>query len=154
MGDQKAISNAGGVIRIDDSRVDVDAWRIELLAAEKGDQGEAAEAAIELYYGSFVDLYSGHTDLAIYREHLAQKIESLILRAGKNLMVREEWDRAAAVFEKGLERFGFHEEFLFHLKGCFKRAGRNEALRRANKHWEAEQSEFSDFGLFSFENSR
>ena len=123
---------------IDSARVDVDAWTIEQLIAEQPGQIDTAESVLEIYQGGFVDLYSGHMDLLLYREHLAHQVETLVLRAGKQLMALEEWARAAALFEKSLERFGVHEEFLGLLKECFGRAGRTEALKRLNECWQAE----------------
>jgi len=138
VGDPKAISSCGGLIRIDASRVDVDAWTVEALVAAQGDEIARAETALDLYQGGFVDLYAGHTDLLIYREQVAQKVESLVLRAGKILADQEAWDRAAALFEKGLERFGYHEAFHACLKDCLGKAGRKDALRRLDGRWDAE----------------
>jgi hypothetical protein len=142
LGDRKAISSTGGRIRIDGTHVDVDAWKIEQLIAAQGDSIDIAERVLDIYHGGFVDLYSGHMDLLLYREHLAQQVETLVLRTGKRLMASEEWERAAALFEKSLERFGVHEEFLSHLKECFGRAGRKEVLKRLDECWQAELSEY------------
>jgi ATP/maltotriose-dependent transcriptional regulator MalT len=139
VGDQQAVSSTGGAIRIDGSRVEIDAWNVESLIGQKADPIQSCEAVIALYQGGFVDLYSGHPDLVTYREQVARKVERLLLAAGLSLMALEEWDRAAALFESGLLRFGFHDEFSRHLRECFRRTGRTEAVRRLeeNPEWGA-----------------
>jgi hypothetical protein len=138
IGDRQAISSTGGRVRIDGACIDVDAWKVEQLIAAQPGQVETAESILDIYQGGFVDLYSGHMDLLLYREHLAREVETQVLRAGIQLMASEDWARAAALFEKSLERFGEHEEFLGLLKECLARSGRLEALKRLNECWQAE----------------
>jgi DNA-binding SARP family transcriptional activator len=90
---------------------------------------QLSEKAITVYKGHFLPGDSIHAWVLSFRERLRSKFLRLILKLGTHREVNLQWEKAAEVFQKGLEVDGLAEEFYQHLMVCHQKLGqRAEAM--------------------------
>lgn len=106
-------------------------------ATTQGSQAETlrlCDKAFELYQGHFLPADIGHSWALSSRERLRSKFHRLIVKLGEYLGRQGQWERAAEVFQKGLETDSLAEELHLHLMICYQQLGRKaEALAVYNR---------------------
>jgi LuxR family maltose regulon positive regulatory protein len=117
----------------------VDTWAFEDLhkkaeIAWKEDKISEAirftEKAMDRYHGPFLGNYSEEDRAVSLRELLRIKFLRLVKRLGRHYEQAEEWEKAAEIYQRGLEVDTLDEELYRALMVCNRNAGRStEALR-------------------------
>jgi ATP/maltotriose-dependent transcriptional regulator MalT/DNA-binding SARP family transcriptional activator len=130
-------------LSLDLSRCWVDVWELESLietvdrAWKNRGPGQAlrlSDKALGLYRGHFLPNDSSHPWALSCRERLRSKFIRLIIPAGVHWEQQLQWQKAAEIFQKGIEVDGLAEEFYQHLMVCYQELGRRaEAVSIYNR---------------------
>jgi two-component SAPR family response regulator len=95
---------------------------------------QLSEMALAMYKGHFLPADSSQPWVLSSRERLRSKFLRLIIRLGSHWERNFQWQKAAEVFQKGLEVDGLAEEFYQHLMRCHHEMGqRAEAVSVYNR---------------------
>jgi len=109
---------------------------VEDVVSLKSDSGKAkakqmmmlAERATGIYKGNFMEGEDSYPYIAAMRERLRSGFVLIADAAGKTYEDKGQWQKAANLYEKGLEADELQEEFYRRLMRCFGELGRyNEA---------------------------
>jgi DNA-binding SARP family transcriptional activator len=148
IGNDKAIQLQERRLSLDASLCWIDVWGLEDLIEKvdvlwknghsSRDVPEEAlqlsEKAITLYKGHFLPADSAHAWVLSFRERLRSKFLRVILKLGSHRELNLQWEKAAEVFQKGLEVDGLAEEFYQHLMLCYQQLDRRaEAVAVYNR---------------------
>jgi len=111
------------------NRVD-EAWKNDGSSEREPTEAiKQSEKAIELYKGHFLPTDSASPWVLSYRERLRSKFLRAVIKLGAHWEQTTQWERAADVFQKGIELDNHTEEFYQHLMFCHQQLGqRAEAI--------------------------
>lgn len=142
IGIDAAVTVAGGRLSLDNRHCWVDVWAFERVLSRIDrlvhgrDTGRRRERlahlmdrALELYHGDFLGAEAGESWTIRLRERLRSKFVRRLAEIGAAWEAMQEWDRAAACYEKGLDVDDLVEVFHQRLIACHAALGRKaEAL--------------------------
>jgi DNA-binding SARP family transcriptional activator len=137
LGNDRAVLLHDGRYTLNNQHCWVDVWEFERTlgradAARKsgthGSDGEEvarlADSAIALYEGTFLSGETFCSCIITHRERLRSKFLRTIVRAGRHWEKTEEWEKAIACYQKGLEVDPLTEAMYRGLISCHMRMGR------------------------------
>ena len=145
LGNERTVLMSDGKITLNPSFCWVDSWAFERSAAHfealsKDDKGnnprllDAAEKALSLYQGNFLEGDMGQPWAISCRERLLSKYLHLVKMVGHCREENGEWAEAADCYRKGLHTDDLVEEFYQRLMICYSHLGkRAEALALYNR---------------------
>ncbi len=158
IGSEKAIQLKAGKVSLDPHSFWVDVWtlehiyekmakclkRVEELKDRKTERNEIedrkneimrlANKALGLYKGHFLPSDTSCSWTLAPRDNWRSKFLRLIIMAGYHLEVMQQYEKAAELFQKGLEVDCLAEEFYQHLMVCYRELGREtEAIAVYNR---------------------
>lgn len=91
---------------------------------------KAAEAALRLYSGHFLQQETEYPWVSLYRDRLQSRFQRMVNALGARLEQAGQWESAADVYVRGLEIDNLSESFYQHLMVCHQQMGQHaEALR-------------------------
>ena len=128
----EAIQFSDGKVSLDLSRCWVDAFAFERLLAGlpsavealSADSLDAAQRACELYRGGFLAADADVPWTIATRERLRNKFVEAIELLAQHFEAREDWDRAAQLYRRGIEADPLFERFHQRLMRCYLAEGR------------------------------
>jgi DNA-binding SARP family transcriptional activator len=141
LGGDEALQLQDGRLTLDAKYCWVDIWafehicrKAETLSKSGGNDSQEhlrmIDKALDIYKGRFLSGDSVYTWALPAMERMRSRFLRLTLSAGMAYEQRQEWEKAAEYFQKGLETDEVAEEFYQHLMLCKYRLGqRAEALR-------------------------
>ena len=159
---RKLISH-DGIIQLQERRLtldtnvcQVDAWAFEraVESVERGVRSEEGaytgksalhnpksemsldqlEKAVSVYKGPFLPADTAHPWVLSYRERLRSKFFRAIMTLGTHWEKVAQWEKAADVFQRGLDVDGHAEEFYQHLMLCYQHLGRQAEAMTVYNH--------------------
>lgn len=130
LGESSTVQVAGNRVCLNDRQVWVDAWAFEALADEAGsDETTRVASALQLYAGSFLPAQRDSGRTLSVRERLRSKFIRLTTHLAQSEEAMGHWERAAAMYRRGIEADDLSEPFYRGLMRCHARLGRiNEAV--------------------------
>lgn len=128
----EVIQFGDGKVSLDLSRCWVDVFTFERLISNlprtvealNADQLDAAQRACELYRGSFLAADADVPWTIAARERLRNKFVEAIELLAQHFEAREDWDRAAQLYRRGIEADPLFERFHQRLMRCYLADGR------------------------------
>lgn len=142
LGPVDALTLQNGKLTLNASQCWVDAWAFGRLSsafidgasdfsAVHSDAGvKAAEAALRLYSGHFLQQETEYPWVSLYRDRLQSRYQRLVNALGTRLEQTGQWAAAADIYVRGLEMDNLSESFYQHLMLCYQQMGEHaEALR-------------------------
>jgi DNA-binding SARP family transcriptional activator len=137
LGDDLAVLLRDGRLTLNNRHCWVDVWEFERTlgradaarkpgahAPEGGEVARLAERAIAMYCGTFLFGETFCSCIVTYRERLRSKFLRTVVQAGRHWEKAEEWEKAIACYQKGLEVDPLSEEMYLGLISCNMRTGR------------------------------
>ena len=139
LGGENRVLTVEGRIALDTSHCWVDAWAFEqALAANAKSSNASDERALVLYRGPFVDDEHTAPWALTYRERLQGRYVRAVLEAGARMEQHEQFERALACYEQGLQHGGLIEAFYQRVLACCMTLGRRAeglaAYARCREH--------------------
>lgn len=149
IGVEKAVTFQEGRAALDPHYCWVDAWAFENIVekveatlmrpdeAENKGRGQdskrisrkhtlrLAEKAIATYKGHFLPADEAQSWTALYSERLRTRFLRFILRVGHHLEEALLWEKAAEIYDRGLETDDLAEELYQHLMICYEKLGQH-----------------------------
>ena len=141
LGNDEVISVREGQVTLDPRSCWVDVYAFERLLGRKPNNIAAAEKALALYQGRFLENAADSLWVMSLRERLHAKYLRRLSELGRKLEVSREWERATSCYQQGLGVDPLVEEYYQRLMICHQRRGHraeamsvylrcNETLRR------------------------
>jgi len=125
----EAVKLSDGCISLDPRYCWIDTWDFERMAGEKFNP-QKIEAAISLYHGSFLNSDIDAFWALSMRKRLGRKFLGSIIELAQYWEVREEWDIAISLYQRGLEVDELEEIFYQRLMVCYKQLGQKGEIKR------------------------
>jgi len=137
LGDDRAVLLRDARLTLNNRHCWVDVWELERTlgradaarkpgahAPDGGEVARFAERAIALYRGTFLSGETFCSCIVTYRERLRSKFLRTVVQAGRHWEKAEEWEKAIACYQKGLEVDPVSEDMYRGLISCNVRMGR------------------------------
>jgi DNA-binding SARP family transcriptional activator len=137
LGDDRAVLLRDGRLTLNNRHCWVDVWDLERTlgradaarkvgahAPDGGEISRLAERAIALYRGTFLSGETFCSGIVTCRERLRSKFLLMVMQAGRHWEKAEEWEKAIACYQKGLEVDPVSEDMCRGLISCNVRMGR------------------------------
>lgn len=90
----------------------------------------AAEAALRLYSGHFLQQETEYPWASLYRDRLQSRFQRLVSAIGARWEHEQQWESAANVYVRGLEIDNLSETFYQHLMVCHQQMGQHAEVLR------------------------
>jgi ATP/maltotriose-dependent transcriptional regulator MalT/DNA-binding SARP family transcriptional activator len=117
-----------GKLTLNPGRVWVDAWAFERLANRMDQAGknlaQELDRLLRLYAGHFLQHDSDATWALAVRERLRGKLVRIATICGERLEQQGDYDRAAVIYQRGIDADNLSEELYRRLMLCHYRGGR------------------------------
>ncbi|MBI5191845.1 MAG: hypothetical protein HZA08_00190 [Nitrospirae bacterium] len=133
----KAIQSRGKSVSLDPNHCYVDVWAFEHLLSDIGKSNPTApdfwhhiEKILTLYQGHFIEGEDRLSGVTFYRDRLWSKFLSKIHKIGIRLEKAGEHEKAAALYQKGLEADPLSEELYRYLMVCYSLMGRPAEVQK------------------------
>jgi DNA-binding SARP family transcriptional activator len=137
LGDDRVALLRDGRLTLNNRHCWVDVWELERTlgradaarkpgahAPDGREVARFAERAIALYRGTFLSGETFCSGIVTYRERLRSKFLRTVVQAGRHWEKAEEWEKAIACYQKGLEVDPVSEDMYRGLISCNVRMGR------------------------------
>lgn len=141
LGPVEVLNLQNGKLTLNPKHCWVDAWAFgrlssafidgpsEISGAHPESGVKAAEAALRLYSGHFLQQETEYPWVSLYRDRLKSRFQRLVNAVGARLEQAGQWESAADVYVRGLEMDNLSESFYQHLMVCYQQMGEHgEAL--------------------------
>jgi DNA-binding SARP family transcriptional activator len=123
LGDANVVRQTAGMLTLNDRLCWVDAFAFENSLAREGD-GNAGEAALQLYRGAFLVQEDGASWAVPMRERLRAKFVQVVARHGAALEAAGLCEQAVELYSHGIEADSLIEAFYQGLMRCYGRLDR------------------------------
>lgn len=130
IGDDRTLRLRDNRLSLDERLCWLDTWAFERVSdgmepgvRNPGLNRRAIHNAVSLYDGHFLPADTRLSWSAFARERLRAKFFRLIVNAGEALENAGQWEKAAALYELGIEKDAVCEEFHQHLMICCRKLG-------------------------------
>ncbi|OGU18362.1 MAG: hypothetical protein A2076_05385 [Geobacteraceae bacterium GWC2_53_11] len=139
LGNEKVLQLQAGRLSIDPRHCWIDVWAFERHCGEieealngSGQQEDAGklprnlEKAIAVYKGSFLPEDADQVWTTSMREHMRSRLLHILGSAGRHYEILKQWEKAVALYRKGLQIDSLAEEFYQGLMICKQQLGQTE----------------------------
>jgi DNA-binding SARP family transcriptional activator len=134
LGSASSLALASGKLSLDPRRCWVDVWALERRLDNARESGTISEQCLDnvmqLYRGHFLDHEPPQSWILPVRERLRDKFLRYVESVARSYEGAQQWERAAAVYQRGIELDQLAESLYRGLMICYREQGNHsEALK-------------------------